>query len=228
MLPRCSVAALSRGDIQRMELDASVTKRDGTRLPSIRDAEQEMGVPPIDDDGEGSSRKALYHARKRLTNLRRHSDLMQHIKCPVCLNACTPQTMVVTCVVAEHHMCLACLVGMLVNAESRLSHRCPTCQRMLFTKRPSVAMLALVGDIMGVDVAAADGACAYARTYHKFTQVRLVNLAAPYSYTHLVVFAQLIKHYGDVDTLNTLLHYVRIYREVSETARLLAETHARP
>ncbi len=88
-------------------------------------------------------------------------------------------------------------------------------------------MLAIVGDIVGVDVATEDGACADANAYDMFVHTRLVDHRAPYSYVHFLVFAQLVKHYGSIETLTTLLDHARIYHGLSETTRLLVENNAR-
>lgn len=218
------ISSLSRGDIDHMKMNAEIVKKDGTRLPSISAAEQELGVTPL---AIVSPTKRLYWSRKRLRKLRRHADLVQHIKCPICLDACTPHTMITTCIISEHLMCLSCLINMLMKSQQRFNrHRCPTCQRILYTKRPSTTLLSLAGDIMSVD-SATENACIYGQVYQKFINVNtsLLSNHAPYSYSHLLVFAQLILLYEGVDTLSTILDFSNAYVDLTDKINRFINTH---
>ena len=220
----CPISSLTRGDIVKMKLNTQTTRKNGTHLPSINAAEQELGVTSL---AIASPRRHLYWSRKRLMKLRRYADLMQHIKCPVCFDICTPHTMITTCIISEHHMCLSCVVKMLISSQHRFNqHRCPTCQRMLYTKRPSTTLLSLVESILNPDSATANN-CVYGNTYQKFIKVNtsLLHQHAPYSYSHLMMFAQLIQLYEGVDALSNILDLSCSYVGLIDKIKWFIDTH---
>ena len=171
----------------------------GVTLPPILDVEREIGLPQIENTDDNTS-KQLYDSRKRLLRLRHHSDLFEHILCPVCLNICTSKTIVTCCVVAEHHMCFDCIVSTLLHSPSRTDrHRCPTCQCSMYTKRPSSTMLSIVDAI--ADHTDTRISSKYMDVYEKFTEAHLVNQYVPYSYNHIRVFVNILSECMDIDVL---------------------------
>ena len=149
--------------------------------------------------------------RMRLLDLRNHTDLLEHIECPVCRNVCTPSNMLITCTVGEHHMCFACVVMLLLSSTDRLGscHRCPVCRASLCTKRPPSTTLSIVSDIL--DGTPSRVNCEYTEVYHDFARSTFFSGVDIYSYKHIMLFTQLITHYGGLDQLRTMLELCLVY-----------------
>jgi hypothetical protein len=205
------LSELSRRHINRMLMHDSVTTPGGMVLPSIHEVEQTLGIPRL-VRSDGDDVKTLYDSRKRLLRMRRYSDLYVHIQCPVCMHLCTSKTLVTCCVIAEHYMCIHCVVQMLIHSTNRLAkHRCPTCKRMLYIKRPSVMVLSLVDAMISAsDVVTCDSVDVVS-VYESFVYTDILTKYAPYSYGHLVVFARMINKLGGIETMVERLKAVNAY-----------------